>query len=74
MRKPVYAICENKGSDQTVHPHSLVSIFFVHCFDSIIPIVAKTKVPRLSLVSVVEQTGLSLTWSHTAARLKLNWS
>ena len=54
----------NKGSDQTVHPHSLVSIF-VHCFDSIIPTVAKRKVSRLSLVSVAEQTGLCLTWSHT---------
>ena len=39
--------------------------FFVHCFDSIITIVAKRKVSRLSLVSVAEQTGLSLTWSHT---------
>ena len=55
----------NKGSDYTVHPHSLVSNFFVHCFDSIIPIVAKPKVSSLSLVFVAEQTGLSLTWSHT---------
>ena len=39
--------------------------FFVHWFDSIITIVAKPKVSRLSLVSVAEQTGLSLTWSHT---------
>ena len=32
---------------------------------SIIPIVAKPKVSTLSLVSVAEETGLSLTWSHT---------
>ena len=55
----------NKGSDHTVHPHSLVSNYFVHSFDSIIPIVAKPKVSNLSLVSVAEQTGLSLTWLHT---------
>ena len=66
MRKPVYAICEQQGSDQTVHPHSLVSNLFVHCFDSIIPIVAKPKVSSLSLVPVAEQTGLNLTWSHTS--------
>ena len=66
----------NKGSDQTVHPHSLVSNFFVHSFDSIIPIVAKSKVSSLSLVSVAEQTGLSRTPPKTgflATRLKLNW-
>ena len=55
----------NKGSNQTVHPHSLISNFVVRCFDSIILIVAKPKVSSLSLVSVAEQTGLSLTWSHT---------
>ena len=55
----------DKGSDQTVHPHSLISNFVVCCFDSIIPIVAKPKVSSLSLDSVAEQTGLSLTWSHT---------
>ena len=55
----------NKDSDQTVHPHSLISNFVVRCFDSITPIVAKTKVSSLSLVSVAEQIGLSLTWSST---------
>ena len=55
----------NKGSDKTVHPHSLISNFVVHCFDRIIPIVAKSKVSSLLLVSVSEQTSLGLTWSHT---------
>ena len=54
----------NNGSDQTVHT-VWSAFFFVHCFDGIIPIVAKPKVSSLSLVSVAEQTGLSLTWSHT---------
>ena len=57
----------NKGSDQTLHPHSLISNFVVRCFDSIIPIVAKPKVSSRSMVSIAEQTGLSLTWSHTTA-------
>ena len=70
----------NKGSDQTVHPHSLISNFVVRCIDSIIPIVAKLKVSSLSLVSVAEQTDLSLTLAHTiedrflVTRLKLNGS
>ena len=55
----------NKGSDQPVHSHSLISNLAVRCFDSIIPSVAKPKVSSLSLVSVAEQIGLSLTWSHT---------
>ena len=54
----------NKGSDQTASTQSGQQ-FFVHCFDSIIPIVANPKVSSLSLVSIAEQTGLSLTWSHT---------
>ena len=68
----------NKGSDQTVHQHSLVGNCFVHCFGSIIPIVAKPKISRLSLVSVADQTGLILLTPpktrFRATRLKLNWS
>ena len=48
-----------------MHQYSLISNLFVHCFDSIIPIVAKLKVSSLSLVSLAEETGLSLPWSHT---------
>ena len=65
MRKLVYAICEQQRlksdcastqSDQQISGSVLCSI---------IPISAKPKVSSLLLVSVVEQTGLSLTWSHT---------
>ena len=42
---------------------SLISVFVVHCLDSIIPLLAKSKFSRLLLVSVAEQAGLSLTWS-----------
>ena len=54
----------NKGSNQPVHPPSLISNFVVRCFD-IVPIVAKPKVSSLSLVSVTDQIGSRLTWSHT---------
>ena len=44
---------------------SLISVFVVHCLDSIIiPILAKSKISILWLVSEAEQTGLSLIWSQ----------
>ena len=48
-----------------VHPHSLISAFVVRCLDSITSFLAKSKISRLELVSVVEKAGLSFTWSHT---------
>ena len=38
----------NKGTDQPVHPHSLISAFTVRCIDSMIPILAKSKILRLA--------------------------
>ena len=52
----------NKGADQPVHPRSLISTFVVRCLDSIIPILAKSEIARLQLLSIAEQAGLSLTW------------
>ena len=37
----------------------------VHCLDSIVHVLAKSKISRLKLASVVVQAGLSLTWSQT---------
>ena len=54
----------NKGADQPACPHSLISIFVVHCLDSIIPIPGKSEISRLQLTSVAEQAGLSLAWSQ----------
>ena len=54
----------NKGADQPVHPRSLISAFVVRCLDSIIPILAASRISRLYLVPVVEQASLSLTWSQ----------
>ena len=37
----------NKHADQPAHPPSLISIFVVHCLDSIIPIVVIAKISSL---------------------------
>ena len=37
----------NKGADQPVHPHSLISPFVVRCLDSKIPLLAKAGISRL---------------------------
>ena len=37
----------NKGTDQPAHPRSLISTFVVRCLDSVICIVAISKVSRL---------------------------
>ena len=47
MRKSVYVICEQKGADQPAHSRSLISTFVVRCLDSIIPILALSKISRL---------------------------
>ena len=45
-------LVNNKGADQPAHPHSLISAFVFHSFESII-----------SRHSVVRETGLSLALS-----------
>ena len=65
MRKPVYAICDQKGADQPAHPHSLISAFAVRCLDSIMPLVSISELSSLYLGSVAAKAGLSLTWSQT---------
>ena len=37
----------NKDADQPAHPRSLINAFVVRCFDSIIHIVAKSKISSL---------------------------
>ena len=39
----------NKGADQPAHPRSLISAFVVRCLDSIIHILAKSKISTLKL-------------------------
>ena len=45
-RKPVFAYANNKGADQLVHPHSLISAFVVRCLDSIVPLLAIAETSR----------------------------
>ena len=67
----------NKGADQPAHLRSLISALVVHCLDSIVPILAKSRISRLYVVSVAEQAGMSLTWSQiskdTFSMMWLNW-
>ena len=37
----------NKGADQPAHPRSLINAFVVRCLDSMIHILAKSKISRL---------------------------
>ena len=37
----------NKGADQPAHLHCLISAFVVHCLDSVMPILAKSKISRV---------------------------
>ena len=54
----------DKGADQPAHPRSLISAFVVCCLDSIISLLAKSKISRLGLASVAGQASLCLTWSQ----------
>ena len=54
----------NKGADHPAHPHSLISIFLVHCLYSVIPLVSIPEISSLYLASVAVQAGLCLPWSQ----------
>ena len=43
----VASYVNNKDEDQPVHPRSPISTFVVRCLDSIIPVIAKSKISRL---------------------------
>ena len=59
------AYATNKGTDQSAHPRSLISAFFVRYLDSIIHLLAISEISSLLLVSVAEQAGFSHTLSQT---------
>ena len=46
MTKPALPYANNTGADQPAHPHSLISAFVVRCVDSIITLLAKSKISR----------------------------
>ena len=74
MRKPVYAICIQQRQDQTARMRSLISAFVLRYLDSIIPLLAKSKISRLQLASEAEQSGLSLIWSDHIHGHQCWWS
>ena len=60
-RKPT----NNKDADQPAHSHSLISPFVIRSLNSTITKLATCRVSAIWLLSVAEQTGLSLTWPET---------
>ena len=55
------AHANSKGADQSAHPRSLISTFVVRCLNSMICILAISKVLRSHLTFVAEQAGLNVT-------------
>ena len=65
-RKPVFRGFEkNKSADQPAHLHRLISTIIICLFESIISKLATGKILIFWLVSVAEETGLSLALSET---------
>ena len=59
----VFCIWTRSSENVSYGKCSLISIFVVRCLDSMICILALSKVSRFYLVPVAEQAGLNLTWS-----------
>ena len=55
----------NKGADQPVHPHRLISPFVIRFLQSVISKLATDEFSIFYLVSVAEETGLGLALSDT---------
>ena len=62
----------SKGADQPAHPRSLISTFVVRCLDSMVSLVSILAISWLQLPSLAEQTGLSYLVENTG--LSLTWS
>ena len=55
----------NKGADQPVHPHSLISTFVIPFAECIISKLATSAISFFYLVSIAKEIGLSLALSET---------
>ena len=55
----------NKDTDKPVHPRRLISTFVIHLLESILSTPDMSEIPIFELVSVAEETGLSLILSET---------
>ena len=58
-------VVDKKGADQPVHTRSLISTFVICLLESIISSLASSEISTFWLVSVAEETGLSLALSET---------
>ena len=54
----------NKGADQPAHPRSLISAFVIPFLESTISKLTTSEISIFQLVSVAEETGLSLALSE----------
>ena len=70
-------VANNKGADQPAHTLSLISAFVIPLLESIISRLASSKISSFWLVSVVEETGLSLalaeSFSGGEAQMKVRY-
>ena len=63
----------NKGTGQPAHSHSLISAYVFHILESIISKLATSQISMFSLVFVIEQTGLGITWLETLETARFSW-
>ena len=61
----LWGLANYKGTDQPAHPRRLISAFIIRFLKSTICKLAIDEFSNFSLVSVVEETGLSLALSDT---------
>ena len=59
----------NKGADQPAHPRSLISAFIIRLLERMISKLATSEILICWLVSIAEETPLSLTLSETQKTL-----
>ena len=64
-RTCLQGFANNKGADQPMHPHSLISTFVIRFLEIIICKLATGEISIFRLVSVAEETGLNLALSDT---------
>ena len=57
MGKHISIFANNKGADQPVHPHSLISNIVIRLLESTISRLTTSKISIFWLVSVAEQAG-----------------
>ena len=72
-RKPVWGFANNKEADQPAHLRRLISAFVIRFLESIISRLVTSEISIFKLVSVAEETDLSLAFSKTPKTGFLAW-